>query len=758
MKSLLIVCTLVLSAYAAPLARWQAARPPVSNGMALAEAPGSLWTMEQRGGVSAARIKPLGDYYNRASFLLKVAKPITEPAWLSIGYIDEGYGLIALNVEGTRRRRGAALGERRGIVRLNSGKLRHAVYRIEKLDADLRVEGLTLLHSVEITTEEPAREADPPAKPAFTLKNPPNLVTTAGTDSPTPEGLKNALATMRTMLPLVKALGFNGVESYVKWNFVERSPGVFDWSYYDAVVDELDRHGLKWFPLLIVGSAYSLPEWFFESKEFTGYVCLEHNTKVEIPTIFNENQTKYVRRFLSEFGKHYGDRPSLLGVRLGPSANYGEAQYPASGNWGYKGGQIHTHLGYWAGDPDASVVFRGWVKGRYPTVKSLNEAWSTKYTSFEEVKTFHPAHAISPRMRIDFNNWYMDSMTEWCERWATWAREAMPHTSIYQSSGGWGAVEIGTDYFKQARSMGKLGGGIRLTNENDSYLNNWCVTRPAASSARFYGAKIGSEPAGYGSARGVMARLYNTIANGADHLFYYEGNVISNDEAVDAWIRHAPLLDRRVKPAIDIAVYYPDTSNRLSDEYIRHLGANSFFARAKAFRSLADYDFMGEQMILDGALDRYKALVFLNGNVTERSVIEKIDAWMRNGGTVLFPTRPQARREGLSTVEGDSATWQRWMKGETGKGRLVVFARQSEPLDYYMNFLREQLVKVNGMRATSIRALKLSKPNETYWAVLGNDLLLLNYADAAAAVRLNTGKTVRVEPNSIWMNAPGVAW
>ncbi|MEN6605279.1 MAG: family 14 glycosylhydrolase, partial [Bryobacteraceae bacterium] len=381
MKRLLIVCTLAVSAYAAPLAQWQAGRPPVSDGMTLAVGPNADWTVERRGDVTVARIKPNLDYYSRAAFVLKLAKPVAEPAWLSIGYWDEGYGLIGVNVEGRRRRRGAPSGERRGVVRLDSGKLRHAVLQVEKLGTEVRIEGLTLLHSVEITREEPAREADPPVKPAFTLKNPPNLVTTANTDSPTVDGLPNALANMRVTLPLVKALGFNGIESYVKWNFVERSPGVFDWSYYDAVVDELERHGLKWFPLLIVGSAYSLPEWFHDSKEFTGFACLEHNIAVEIPTIFNENQTKYVRRFLSEFGKHYGSRPSLLGVRLGPSGNYGEAQYPASGNWGYRGRNLHTHLGYWAGDPDASVAFRAWVKSRYSGVKALNDAWGTEYAS-----------------------------------------------------------------------------------------------------------------------------------------------------------------------------------------------------------------------------------------------------------------------------------------------------------------------------------------------------------------------------------------
>ena len=55
-------------------------------------------------------------------------------------------------------------------------------------------------------------------------------------------------------------------------------------------------------------------------------------------------------------------------------------------------------------------------------------------------------------MSVDFNTWYMDAMSDWCEKWAVWAREAMPKTSIYQSSGGWGAVEIGTDYTAQAKA------------------------------------------------------------------------------------------------------------------------------------------------------------------------------------------------------------------------------------------------------------------------------------------------------------------
>ena len=289
----------------------------------------------------------------------------------------------------------------------------------------------------------------------------------SGADAATIDGLPDALATMRNLLPLAKALGFRGIESYVKWNFVERTPGEFNWDFYDALVDEIEKSDLKWFPLLIVGSAYALPEWFFKSPEMVGYRCLEHGIEIEIPTIFSDHQVKYVRRFLAEFGKHYRSRKGLLGVRLGPSANYGEAQYPATGAWGYRSKRLHTHIGYWAGDPNASVVFRKWLQNRYSSIAELNKAWDTEYKAFEGVAPFLPATAFTPRMRLDFANWYMGAMSDWCEKWATWAREAMPETAIYQSSGGWGAVEIGTDYTAQAKSMAKLkaasGSPMRMT-------------------------------------------------------------------------------------------------------------------------------------------------------------------------------------------------------------------------------------------------------------------------------------------------------
>jgi hypothetical protein len=501
--------------------------------------------------------------------------------------------------------------------------------------------------------------------------------------------------------------------------------------------------------LLIVGSAYALPEWFYNSPEHVRYKCLEHNQETDIPTIFHDGQVKYVRRFLAEFGRHYAGSAALLGVRLGPSANYGEAQYPASGAWGYQGKPLHTHLGYWVGDDSAAANFRVWLRTRYANIDTLNRAWGASYASFEAVKPFLPVTALNARMRQDFSTWYMEAMTKWCEKWASWAREAMPNVSIYQSSGGWGAVEIGTDYQAHAKSMAALHGGIRLTNENDSYVNNFCVTRPAASAAHFYGARFGTEPAGFGTRRGVVNRLFNIITNHGEHLFYYGGNLHDNDQAIAGWLAHAKLLDERQQPATEVAAFYPETANRLDDAVMTHIYGSTLFQAAYALRSVMDYDFAGEQMIMDGALKRYKVLVFLAGRVTEKAVLDKIDAWVRQGGTVIYPLREGSRQVPFTTVEGDGSTFARWQAGDTGKGRALIYTWHPER-KLYMAYIQKQLVGMSSIRPEVRRALAMEKPEETYWSVLENGkLVLLNYGDDAATVRLPGGKTLRVEPYSV---------
>lgn len=715
------------------------------------------------------------DYFTRSGLHYRIdGTNRPEGLYLLIEHLDRNIGVIQVQYDSARNARPdqpefdpvyAHAGSVAGFTALGTGQRRRALFHLpspglthrQAGGADIKIMGVESVVQVSLLSELPDGLVDEvlsdipqpeTLKPQVELTRPIQLVITAGTDRPKPDELHLALEQMRDLCPLAKVLGFNGIEGYVKWNFVEKADGVFDWSYYDGVVTELKRHGLRWFPLLIVGSAYALPEWFYERTATSGFACLEHGESNDIPTIFNDDQIPYVKRFLKAFGDHYEPMDILLGVRLGPSGNYGESQYPATGQWGYNGQKHHIHIGWWAGDPFAAPRFQGFLQKRYARIDALNEAWGSSYPDFDSIEPFVPTHVETHRKRKDLVDWYMDAMSDWCEKWAIWAREGMPNTSIYQSSGGWGFAEAGTDFTEQTRSMTRISGGIRSTNEADAYALNFSITRMMSSAARFYGVPYGSEPAGFGSAQGVVARLYNTMVNDAQHLFYYHPNVVFNDQGVERWLKHAPLLDLREPPLTEVAALYPDTMAMLDDSVIRYINASAWVEQSGSLRNFFDYDFCSERMIRDGALARYKALVFLSRfhdfDVVEADALEAIDAWIREGGTAIYPYIG-ARQ--LRTVEGDRTIYGRWLRGDTGKGQVLFDRRERRSPNMYSEFVRDRLVEMSGWHPATLRMLQTHTPEDVYLSALQSGVMVaLNYRDEPVDVAIPGCEPVTVLP------------
>lgn len=719
-------------------ARFQSVSPD-TGGLRLISSPDKPSSIVLYLGQPAATPAPSTDYYERAAlrFTPVVAHAGRNSSVLRIEYLDYNIGPIVVHAGKTPAKPLA------GHIALGTERIRHALFQVGTLEknAEIRIMGLSAVTEVVLKPkledgelEKVKAESPGYIPPRLELKRPMQLVMQVGADAPSLDQLPEALATMSEMCPLAASLGFNGVESYVKWNFVEREKGTFDWSFYDAIVAKAKEYNLKWFPLLIVGSAYTLPKWYHDSPENVGFTCLEHGKSNNIQSIFVENQSPYVKAFLNAFGRHYGPTGELLGVRLGPSGNFGESQYPAGGNWGYDGKEEHIHIGWWAGDAYAAPHFREFLKKRYATIETLNAAWDERHTSFDDIACIYPDFIESPRHRKDFVDWYMWAMSDWCERWGVWAREAMPETDIYQSAGGWGFVESGTDFTDQTKSMTKIKGGVRATNETDSYVQNFQVTRMMSSAARFYGVPFGSEPAGFNSGRGIASRIFNLLVNDGQHLFFYNGNFFSNDQAVYLWLELAPLLDQRAKPIIDVAVVYPDSLSMLDDGVFRNLYASSFYQRVAPLRSHLDFDYCSERMILDGALPRYKALVLLWNNVIEDAALSAIDRWVRDGGTVILPLWD---RLPLQTVEGDTAIMKRWQSGDTGAGKVVIFREDREPPSRYADRIKDILLTMDNLHPLTKVMLRIEKPAEVYVSALETGkLAILNYRDEASTVKI----------------------
>ncbi|MCL4694788.1 MAG: beta-galactosidase, partial [Candidatus Hydrogenedentes bacterium] len=270
------------------------------DGVTILENPERVFDRVSIDGVETIAPLPHSDYFSRHGIVFQVERAWPgepEPVYIVIEHLDRGIALI--DVSASFEGKELPVTPIAGYTALDSGQIRRALFSMPEPPPPgtrfevVGVSALTKLTVVPGNTPElvEAVVAEiPVAKPKLSLQRPIQLVTTAGVNPRGDMDLDATLHAMRELSPVARALGFTAVESYVRWNFVEPERDRFDWSFYDAIVNEAQRHHLQWFPLLIVGSAYALPPWFKNSEENVGFVCLEHGERNNIQTIFADIQ------------------------------------------------------------------------------------------------------------------------------------------------------------------------------------------------------------------------------------------------------------------------------------------------------------------------------------------------------------------------------------------------------------------------------------------------------------------------------------
>lgn len=520
-------------------------------------------------------------------------------------------------------------GWRRGVFRLPALRLG----RGQNNGADFRIVApSTAIRRISVSTQPP--EGYDPNQPvdAETLKTiavsrPPGMELTLGNDA----GAADAA--------VYKALSVTSVESYVTWADVEPKEGEWDWSKWDRQVEILQNTGLKWVPFLIAGPAYATPDWFADGPDSHAYRCLDHNQDSKVQSLWNPKLRPRVERFLEAFAERYRDSGVLESVLLGVTGIYGESIYPAGPEGGWTAARVgayHNHAGWWAADPLAVSAFRAAMTARYGSIDQLNAAWGSSFASFNDVKTFHPDKATSGRARADLVEWYQQAMTDWSVFWVEATRRAFPETPIYLCTGGDGDPMLGADFTAQAAAIARAGAGIRITNEASDYANNFVVTREVVTATRHYGTFCGIEPASAVDARGIVARIYNATASGARQLHDYAPNTLgphADPESLANFRANAPFLAPR-KPNPIAAVYLSRETWALDPSAIRRT-----FDLAKAFRDAADLDFVTRRSAIDGHLNNLRVLVLADSPALDPKAAEAIEAWVRDGGTLLALSR-----------------------------------------------------------------------------------------------------------------------
>lgn len=681
--------------HAAPPASWRmTADGPAGDGITLLDGADGCFAPDRKAGLPCVTFREGAQ--PAAAYLYFAVDPalkdrLNGPVWADVEYFDASPGgAVTLEYDsgaegGTATLYRTAEDQWGGMMR-GSGRWRRAVYELraprfgngQNLGADFRL-GYARLHVRSVTLA-----AAPPAdRDTLNETSSSRLVrrARAGSDKRVilggfdPDSAQSAALMSRLLeanAPVMKSVGITSHEGYVRWNLCEPEPGVYDWSVYDKYVDLYRRHGLKWVPFLIVGPAYSLPEWFYKKEGFQGYVCLEHGEESDVASLWNPVLRGHLARFIQAFCEHYRDSGVIDSILLGITGNYGEAIYIASGNDWTAGvyGDYHTHGGFWAGDPFAVADFRRAMGEKYPGIAELNAAWTTSFAGFGEIAPFLRKDAPNDRAWLDFADWYIASMNDYTRFWLENIRKHYGGP-VEICTGGHAPAEHGADFGMQCKLAAEFGGGVRITNEASDYRANFSLTRWVASAGWQYGAYFSFEPAGEVRPEGVLPRIYNAAVSNARGLHYYAPNLFAQEKALDNWVRWASLFRNR-RPRVEIAVHYPQTHIKLTE--------NRFLEHVQHLRDYFDFKYLSDGQIADGGLEDTGALVLLWGNVAERETWDAVTDWVRRGGLVLYADGIGP----LRTVGGDASPHDAIFGpgATTGRGRVARFEGGNDTVAY----------------------------------------------------------------------------
>jgi hypothetical protein len=426
------------------------------------------------------------------------------------------------------------------------------------------------------------------------------------------------------------------VEDYICWLPLEPERGELDWSFYEQNCRELERRGMNY---AVYPWIHFVPEWVEDSEFWDPFVCLEHGDPGPFPSIWAPATVGIFERFYGALHEHFGDRVREIFVSM--VCDYGEVGYPVGmANWVVP--RDHLHAGFWCGDRWAVADFQTDALRRYGSLDAVNAAWGTGFETeagiefppwtgtegpdFDWVMALDPADRAQVRQRwLDFADWYLMSMVEFAGKAVAASRKFYPEAP-HEVKIGFGAepVMFGADYTAYMARSERDGYVVRSTHGKLPMF----YYRRFSTAAKHYGVGLVTEPPSNVSRDEEVERMFKDGTSGTVEYFDYPQNLLG---ATDLFGRFGRYMEGE-HSLTDVAFFYPTTDHRL------RTGQRDPAALQRACAAacdLFDWDLVDERLVRDGALERYRVLVWVEGQVLPADVLENITQWVENGG-VLF--------------------------------------------------------------------------------------------------------------------------
>jgi beta-galactosidase len=199
-------------------------------------------------------------------------------------------------------------------------------------------------------------------------------------------------------IELMKAAGFTSVRmGHLAWDSYEPSEGKFDFEWFDLVMDEMNKAGIK---VILDIAIRPAPIWLHH--KFPSIDIVDANGDVHYPNhrymedVGDPNYQKYALLFTDAISKRYANHPALLAFGIDNESGDGQISYSET----------------------ARLRFIEWLKKKYSNLENLNKAWATqrwsrKLNQFEEVGFPVATHATDvPERMLDFRRFVSDEVNQ----------------------------------------------------------------------------------------------------------------------------------------------------------------------------------------------------------------------------------------------------------------------------------------------------------------------------------------------------------
>ncbi len=448
--------------------------------------------------------------------------------------------------------------------------------------------------------------------------------------------------------------GVSSVEDYICWLPLEPERGRWNWAYYDENCRELRKRGMGYtvYPWL-----HFVPKWVLDSEFWEPLLCLRHGKSTWAPSIWSPKTSALFDRFYAELRKRFGDRISAVYVSM--VCDFGEVGYPV-GMTRKLVPTDHIHPGFWCGDPDARADFRRFAVEKYGTLERVNAAWGTAFRDPGAVDypgwAYRGGYALPEtpqgrRRRLDFAQWYLGSMVDFAGRAVAISRRYFPRIP-HEIKIGFGSerLEYGADvtaYVKRSKTDGYI---VRSTHGKLPMF----FYRRFSTAAKFYDVPLVTEPPSGVSRHEEVERIFKDATSGTTEYFDYPANLLN---ATDLFSRFGRYMEGK-HSLTDVAFFFPSTDHWLQPD---ENNPAALLAACEAARDFFDWDLVDERLVRDGALDRYRVLLWPAGRIVPKDIFARIRRWVERGGVLVRAAAGDieavdgARLAGASVLAPESA-------------------------------------------------------------------------------------------------------